>query len=294
MSFGLGRGRVLDDAPGIVGIAVEGAAGGVVGVVGGVEGVGGVERAAGEIRVELPVLPDAIGENPRAGFVDPRAWFVAPDHPLEIEIGSGKGTFLVQQAMLEPEINFLGIEWAREFYLYAADRVRRRRLRGGLGNVRLLNTDATSFLRWRVPDGIVRVVHLYFSDPWPKTRHHKKRVVQDRFLADVWRVLAPGGELRVVTDHDDLWAWDCAHFDRWTGQAGWELLGSYGYDMDAALPGHGPFVRERFDRPASAGGGELVGTNFERKFRRAGKGFHAIVLRKMARGQERVGSGPCA
>ena len=87
MSFGLGRGRVLDDAPGIVGIAVEGAAGGIVGIVG---VVGAVERAAGEIRVELPVLPDAIGEDPRAGFVDPRAWFAAPDHPLEIEICTRK------------------------------------------------------------------------------------------------------------------------------------------------------------------------------------------------------------
>jgi tRNA (guanine-N7-)-methyltransferase len=250
MSFGLGRGRVLDDAPGVVGVSAA----------------------------ELPALPDAIGEDPRAGMLDPRGWFAEPALPFEIEIGSGKGTFLVQQAMLQPGVNFLGIEWAREFYLYAADRVRRRRERGLLKNVRLLNADATSFVRWRVPDGIVRVVHLYFSDPWPKTKHHKKRVVQDRLLGDVWRVLVPGGELRVVTDHDELWAWDVAHFETWTGEGGWKLLREYGYAGSGGGPG--PFAMGSFDRPQSAGKDELVGTNFERKFRRAGSGFHAGVLRK--------------
>jgi tRNA (guanine-N7-)-methyltransferase len=177
-------------------------------------------------------------------------------------------------------VNFLGIEWTREFYLYAADRVRRRRERGLLANVRLLNADATSFLRWRVPDGIVRVVHLYFSDPWPKTRHHKKRVVQDRFMADVWRVLEPGGELRVVTDHDELWAWDMEHFERWTGSRGWDLLREFGFGGSGSGGEGAPFEMVPFDRPESAEHGELVGTNFERKFRRAGKGFHAAVLRK--------------
>jgi tRNA (guanine-N7-)-methyltransferase len=254
MSFGLGRGRELDPGWGVVAVSDR----------------------------ELPVLPDEIATDPEAGRLDPRVWFPHPERPFEIEIGSGKGTFLVQQAMLQPEVNFLGIEWAREFAWYAADRVRRRRARGLLANVRVLNADATSFLRWRVPDGIVRVVHLYFSDPWPKARHHKKRVVQDRFLGEVWRVLAPGGELRVVTDHDELWAWDMEHFDRWTGPEGWTLLGRYG--LTGGTPAHGgyptgPFALTGFDRPASAGAGELVGTNFERKFRRAGKGFYAAVLR---------------
>lgn len=256
MSFGLGRGRELDPGWGVVAIS----------------------------DAELPALPDKISTDPEAGRLDPRAWFAHPGRPFEIEIGSGKGTFLVQQAMLQPEVNFLGIEWAREFAWYTADRVRRRRARGLLANVRVLNADATSFLRWRVPAGIVRVVHLYFSDPWPKTRHHKKRVVQDRFLGEVWRVLAPGGELRVVTDHDELWAWDTEHFRRWTGPAGWALLAAYGHapsPQAGAAPGAGPFELSDFDRPESAGSGELVGTNFERKFRRAGRGFHAAVLRRI-------------
>lgn len=216
MSFGLGRGRTLD--PGAYGI-------------------------------EGRSLPD-----PALGRIDPRAWFQNPERRLEFEIGSAKGTFLLQQGELEPEVNFLGIEYAGEFYRYAADRVRRR----GLANVRLLYADANEFIKAWMPDGLVATIHLYFSDPWPKARHHKRRVVQLATLAEFHRILAPGGELRLVTDHEELWAWYLEH----AGQV------------------RHLFEREEFAPPASAGEGEVVGTNWERKLRREGKPFHAMVLRK--------------
>ncbi|MEM9065438.1 MAG: hypothetical protein AAGB51_08115 [Planctomycetota bacterium] len=223
---------------------------------------------------DLGPLPDEIISDPDAGRLDPRVWFPlrerAADRPFEIEIGSGKGTFLVQQAGLQPETDFLGIEWAGEFFRYAADRVRRQRME----NVRLLHADATEFLRWRCPPGIARVVHLYFSDPWPKTKHHKNRVIQDRFLADVRRVLIPGGELRVVTDHQALWEWDRAHFDRWCDATA-NQSGTPGYSGPAPA-----FTEHRFEAPESADQGELVGTNFERKFRVEGRHFFSTVLRK--------------
>ncbi len=231
MSFGLGHGRDLDDAPGVVGIS----------------------------RAELPPLPDEAMTNPEAGRLDPRAWFANPAAPFEIEIGSGKGTFLLGESATNPTTNYLGIEWSREFYLYAADRVRRRALR----NVRMLHTDATEFLRWRVPDGIVRTIHLYYSDPWPKARHHKNRVVQDRFLADAHRVLVPGGELRLVTDHPDLWAWYESFIARWTSPA---------------APAQ--FERLAFTPPAWVDEDEVVGTNYERKTRAEGRPPQACVLRK--------------
>jgi len=197
------------------------------------------------------------------GRIDPRAWFDDPSAPFEIEIGSGKGTFLLQQAKARPEVNYLGIEWAAEFYKYAADRVRR----AGLKNVRLLHADAVEFLRFWCADGVARVIHLYFSDPWPKSRHHKRRVVQDSTLTEFHRVLTsastPGiarGELRLVTDHDDLWAW---------------------YEDHAARNAH-LFDRRPFERPESAGAGEVVGTNFERKYAREGRPFHAMTLVKRA------------
>jgi tRNA (guanine-N7-)-methyltransferase len=216
---------------------------------------------------DLPALPDDLMRSPTAGRLDPREWFGDPSRPFEIEIGSGKGTFLLAQSRAEPGVNFLGIEWAGEFFAYAADRLRR----AAVENVRMLHGDATEFLRWRCPDAVVRVVHLYFSDPWPKTKHHKNRVVQDRFLADVWRVLVPGGELRVVTDHDELWEWDQEHFSRWCGTGP-------APGFEGALPG---FEKLDFEPPASAGEDELVGSNFERKFRREGRSFHACVLRRL-------------
>jgi len=191
--------------------------------------------------------------------VDPREWFGERDGDsggggFEIEIGSGKGTFLVQQGAIQPEVNFLGIEWAGEFFRYAADRMRRR----GLENVRVLHGDATEFLRYRCAEGIASVIHLYFSDPWPKKRHHKRRVVQDRSLEDFHRILGEGGELRLVTDHAELWGWYEAHM----GRCG-EL-----------------FERREFLIPASAGEGELVGTNYERKFVKEGRPFFSATLIK--------------
>ncbi|MFG0331018.1 MAG: tRNA (guanosine(46)-N7)-methyltransferase TrmB [Phycisphaerales bacterium] len=219
MSFGLARGRTLD---------------------------------TGEIGLAQADLPE-FDEQP---VIDPRAWFgSARQHaPFELEIGSGKGTFLVQQAVLQPDTNFLGVEWAGEFYRYAADRVRRR----GLENVRLLHTDAIEFLTHRAPAEICRTIHLYFPDPWPKKRHHKRRSVQDATLPVFYRALRPGGELRIVTDHDDYWAW----IDERLARA-------------SAL-----FERLPFDRPESAGDEEVVGTNFERKYRREGRPFHAVTLRR--------------
>ncbi len=232
MSFGLSRGRELDTD----GVRID---------------PGG-----------FPPLPDDPVRDPEGGWVDPRAWFGEPENRFELEIGTGKGTFILEEGASRPDVNFLGIEWAREFGEYAADRVKRR----GLPNVRMLITDATEFLRWRTPAGIVDTLHLYFSDPWPKPRHHKRRVVQDSFLGQVHRVLAEGGELRIVTDHLGYWGWMEEHFDRWCSAD------------------HAPrFERVAFTdahRPAGAEGDELTGTNFERKYREEGREFRAAVLRK--------------
>lgn len=251
MSFGLGHGRVLDDAPGRVGIGAH----------------------------ELPPMPDDAALNPASARLVIRRWFADPARPLEIEIGSGKGTFLLRHGAAHPGVNLLGIEWAREFYLYTADRVRR----AALPHVRVLHGDATVLLRWRVPDASVRVIHLYFSDPWPKTRHHKRRVVQDAFLQDAARVLEDGGELRVVTDHAEYWAWMVERFARATHGPG---NPGAPFTQEPFTPLHtrevqgARFARDERDDEQS---GELVGTNFERKYREAGRTFNAVVLRRRGR-----------
>lgn len=229
---------------------------------------------AGLTARDLPPLPDDLHASIDGARLDPRAWFPTPDAPFELEIGSGKGTFLVQHAEQHPGVNILGIEWAGEFFRHAADRVERRKL----PNVRVLYADACEFLRYRVPAGITRVIHLYFSDPWPKSRHHKNRVVQDRFLADAWRALSPEGELRIVTDHSDYWSWMEEHFARWTtGPA--PTPDALPLGILPPLP-CAAFERLPFAPADSAGDAELVGSNFERKYRREGRPFHAATLRK--------------
>lgn len=189
---------------------------------------------------------------PAAPRIDPRRFFEHHDRRLEIEIGAGKGTFLVQQAARHPEINYLGIEWSNEYFLFAADRLRRH----GLSNARLLLADATEFLRYWCADAVAATVHLYYSDPWPKARHHKRRVIQDPTLLALHRVLTPGGELRLVTDHDELWSWYEDHAARHAGL----------------------FERRKLAAGESSAAGELVGTNYERKFAREGRAVHAMTL----------------
>lgn len=234
----------------------------------------------------LPPLPDDLLTNPTAGHMDLRAWFADPLRRFELEIGSGKGTFLMQTASRQPLTNFLGIEYAQEFYLYAADRLRR----AGMTNVRMLGLDASAFLQWRTASGICDVIHLYFADPWPKTKHHRRRMVQDGFLAEALRILKPGGELRIVTDHADYWRWMEEHFARWAGpeSAGGPEDVSKPFDRRPFTPvlpasddtddGEGPTASA--GKGSGGAGGELVGTNFERKYRVEGRSFYSTVLVK--------------
>jgi tRNA (guanine-N7-)-methyltransferase len=236
-------------------------------------------------REELPPLPDDLLTRPDAGRLDPRRWFRNPDQPLELEIGCGKGTFILQESKARPATNFLGFEWEGEYFAYTCDRLRR----AGVANARVLHADAVEFLRWRTPPGILRVIHLYFSDPWPKAKHHKNRVIQHRTLAEAWRTLADGGELRVVTDHDDLWRWceqrfavwtDPEHFHAWAAQGSPDHVGTV---PTAALPpmpaGKAPFTRHPFTPPERVEEGGFVGTNYERKMC-VDKPPHACTLRK--------------
>ena len=143
--------------------------------------------------------------TPESGKIGAEFFFSGRDaaRPYEIEIGSGKGTFLVQEATRCPERDFLGVENAGEFFRHATDRVSRHALK----NVRMLYANAVEFITYWVADHSVAIIHLYFSDPWPKARHHKRRVLQRASLEQFHRVLQANGEVRLVSDHDDLWRW---------------------------------------------------------------------------------------
>ncbi|MHC4993616.1 MAG: tRNA (guanosine(46)-N7)-methyltransferase TrmB [Planctomycetota bacterium] len=203
-------------------------------------------------REDLP----ALGDRPEQSRCDLTTLWPEGrrDRPYELEIGSGKGTFLVQQAEQTPEINYLGVEYAAPFWLHAADRVRRH----GFENVRVLHADAKPFVAWQVPDAFFQQIHIYFADPWPKKRHHKRRYIEEQSLTQFHRVLSEGGKAQIVTDHEDYYAWIE------------ERVASVS-DL---------FERRDFENPVSAGEGEVVGTNFERKYRREGRPFNAMTLVK--------------
>jgi tRNA (guanine-N7-)-methyltransferase len=118
---------------------------------------------------------------------------------VEIEVGFGKGLFLLTSAQANPDVNYLGIEIVRKYQLFTATRMAKR----GLKNVRLARADARLFLRDYVPAASVRAVHVYFPDPWWKKRHKKRRVFTAEFARECERVLRAGGRLHVATDVEE-------------------------------------------------------------------------------------------
>ena len=137
--------------------------------------------------------------NPREsgfGMLDLPALF-GNDHPVVLEIGSGKGRFLIASATEQPERNFIGIEKSLHYHRLIAERVRKR----GLPNVRLINHDAFLVLQKMLPDASIAEVHVYFPDPWPRRREQKRRIIREEVLTEIRRVLVDGGSGIYVTDH---------------------------------------------------------------------------------------------
>jgi tRNA (guanine-N7-)-methyltransferase len=123
-------------------------------------------------------------------------------HPVEIEVGSGKGLFLVTASAARPDVNFLGIEIERKYQLFTATRLAKR----GRSNVRMVCADARIFIRDCIPPGSVQAIHVYFPDPWWKRRHRKRRLWTPEFAEQCERGLRPGGRLNVATDVQDYFA----------------------------------------------------------------------------------------
>ncbi len=121
------------------------------------------------------------------------------DAPVVLEIGFGNGDTLVRQASADPDSNYVGIEVHAPgvgHCLIAAQKA-------GINNLRLVSHDAVEVLREQIPLSSLRRINLYFPDPWPKKRHHKRRIVQPPFLLLCADRLEPGGSLHIATDWAD-------------------------------------------------------------------------------------------
>ena len=132
------------------------------------------------------------------------------DRPVEVEIGPGRGDVLLAFAAASPGRNFFGIERTGGAPAAIAARAAAR----GLANVRVVAGDARCIVAELVPDGSVAAYHVYFPDPWPKTRHRTRRLASADFAAALARTLAPGGTVDVASDMSAVVEAFAAAFER--------------------------------------------------------------------------------
>jgi tRNA (guanine-N7-)-methyltransferase len=116
--------------------------------------------------------------------------------PLEIELGAGRGDFIIERASAMPERDFLAIETASTIAQLMAIRAARR----GLTNLRVIRMDARTLVNLMLPPASIDACHIYFPDPWPKERHVKHRLFTPWFVASLARALKPGAPLFFATD----------------------------------------------------------------------------------------------
>lgn len=174
---------------------------------------------------------------------------VPGDGPLEIEIGFGKGRFLVRRATESPERRFLGVEIAHEYFQLAVHRVRRRKLR----NAAAVCGDALYLAATVLPRECAQVLHIYFPDPWPKLRHHKRRLFDPTTVDLVLGLVAPDGVLAFATDFLE-----------------------YGERVRELLESHPAVVVERRDEAWPDG----ARTNYEAKYIAEGRPILRLVVRR--------------
>jgi tRNA (guanine-N7-)-methyltransferase len=201
-------------------------------------------------RLPLPALGPFLLDLPDPP--SPFSWqsLFENDQPVEIEVGFGKGLFLLTAAQARPGTNFVGVEIARKYQLFTAARLAKR----GIRNVRLAKRDAREFLEQYVASGSVRAIHVYFPDPWWKKRHLKRRVFVSEFAAECERVLLPGGTLHAATDVPEYF----------------EVIAR----LLENLPGMTPIATPQVQDAAH----DLdYLTNFERKFRKEGRAVYRLA-----------------
>ncbi|MEI7885476.1 MAG: tRNA (guanosine(46)-N7)-methyltransferase TrmB [Clostridia bacterium] len=181
-----------------------------------------------------------------------RAAAFGNSQPLQLELGSGMGGFVLAKAQQEPLVNFIGLEKREE----ALVKTCKRSVGLGLHNLRLLLEDVGDLAKIFAPSEIERI-YLNFSDPWPKNKHEKRRLTHKGFLALYAQVLVEQGEVHLKTDNQQLFEYSLNSFEA----AGWQLANiSWDYPAQAAY----------LDVP----------TEYESKFRNKGQKIFRLEAKK--------------
>jgi tRNA (guanine-N7-)-methyltransferase len=176
--------------------------------------------------------------------------------PLEVELGSGDGSFMAKYAAANPGTNFIGVERL----LGRLRKLDRKGLRLGLKNLRLMRLEALYFVEYMLPKETAQALHLYFPDPWPKRKHHKNRLVNEQFAKAVSQALTRGGVAYLRTDNAE-------YFE--------QMLTVFGGNADF----------EKIETPDTLA---AVITDFERGFNAQGIGTRRAAFRKMSNDECRV------
>ena len=168
--------------------------------------------------------------------------------PLQVDLGCGDGSYLCELAQLHPDKDFFGID-------RLVGRVAKAcRKATAVENVRILNVESSYAVGYLLPEGSVETFYLLFPDPWPKRRHHRRRIVTPDFLDSIHRALQHGGSLRIATDQLD-------YFD---------LIQRVGQNHSG------------FGANASPVRTDLPQTKFERRFSELGAPIYRLELRKVS------------
>jgi len=197
------------------------------------------------VTANLPEPPDQI---------DWKATF-GNENPVEMEIGFGKGWFLLNATQANPGINYFGVEIVRKYQLFTATRLAKR----NLNNVKVACGDAKKFVESGIPHGSLDKVHIFFPDPWWKSRHQKRKLFCPVFVQNLPSVVKPGGIIYIATDVPEYFV-DIT-----------ELFQEKHPSLKAEEWGEGS--------PLSVVPEHL--TNFEKKFVSQGKPIHRVCYRKL-------------
>lgn len=207
----------------------------------------------------IPGADEAIADSPHC-IQEPMAekgrWnlIFGNDHPVHIEIGMGKGQFIMQLAKDHPDINYIGIERYSSVLLRALQKMEVE----PLPNIRFLCMDASMITEVFDKEEVAKI-YLNFSDPWPKERHAKRRLTSRQFFERYDKILAGNGVVEFKTDNDDLFAFSMEE----VAEAGW-TLDAHTFDLH-----HDPVLNE----------GNVM-TEYEEKFSSLGHPIHKLIARR--------------
>lgn len=207
----------------------------------------------------IPGADEAIADSPHC-IQEPMAekgrWnlIFGNDHPVHIEIGMGKGQFIMQFAKDHPDINYIGIERYSSVLLRALQKMEVE----PLPNIRFLCMDASMITEVFDKEEVAKI-YLNFSDPWPKERHAKRRLTSRQFFERYDKILAGNGVVEFKTDNDDLFAFSMEE----VAEAGW-TLDAHTFDLH-----HDPVLNE----------GNVM-TEYEDKFSSLGHPIHKLIARR--------------